>query len=233
MAITKRLEVPGFWPIEKKTKKYTASLLPGPHNSQTAFTLTVVIRDILKHAETMNEVKQILRSGAVKVNGRSRKEPGFPAGLMDVLTVGEEKYRVLPGKRGFYLRKIENKEAEFMLKKIKNRTTVKKGKSQLHFHDGTTMISEGNFRTGDVLVMDVQSGDVRDTIRQERGSLVIVIKGNNRGAVGTIDNIKIVKSPEPDIVDIKAGERHITLPLEYIFVIGRQEPVISLGEKNE
>ena len=233
MARIKRLEVPGFWPIEKKTKKYTVATMPGPHSMKNSLTIAVVIRDVLKHAETLKEVREILNTGTVKVDGITRSKPGFPAGLMDVVTIGEENYRLLPGKHGLYLKAVDSKESVFTLKKITNKTTIKKGLTQLSFHDGSTLVTDGRYNTGDAAVFDIKSRKVKDVIKQEKGATIIVTKGNNMGAVGTLEEIKTVKSPEPNVATILADGRKITLPLDYVFPVGRPTPVISLGEEDE
>lgn len=232
MAILKRLEAPGFWPIEKKTKKYTVALLPGPHPREAALTIAVVIRDMLKHAETLREAKQILNSGAVKVDGVARKMPGFPVGLMDIVSVGEEHYRLLPGKRGFFLKPAGQKEM-LKLRKITGKTTVNGGRTQLHFHDGFNLLAEDKHRTGDVAVFNIADNKITGVIRQQKGSRVIVTKGRNMGAAGLLEEIKVTKGIEPNTATISAGGRTITLPLDYIFAVGEREPVISLGEQDE
>lgn len=233
MAIVKRLEVPGFWPIEKKTKKYTVALLPGPHSKSNAFTLAIILRELLGYAETLREVKELLNSGTVKIDGTARREAGFPVGLMDIVTVGEEHYRILPGMNGIYMRLLDKKEPAFKLKKIVGKTATKNGIIQIHFHDGTNMIADASYKTGDVVIFDVQSRKIKDVIKQEKGVHIIVTKGHNVGTVGILDEKRIVKSAGPNIAKISAGDRKITLPLNYIFAIGRTEPVISTGETDE
>lgn len=232
MTRTKRYEVPGFWPIEKKNKLYTVSLIPGTHSKENAITLAVIVRDMLKYAENMREVKQILNSRVVRVNGKVRREPGFPVGIMDVVSLGEESYRLLPSKDGFNLIRINEKESSVILKKIKNKTTIKKGKTQLNFHDGTTAIAEGNYSTGDVIVFDPDM-KIKEVIKQDKDTLVLITKGNNRGLVGRLEKINIVKSPEPNIAEISYEERKIVVPLDFIFAVGSKNPIISLGDKNE
>ncbi len=233
MAIVKRLEVPGFWPIEKKTKKYTVALLPGPHSKSNALTLAIILRELLGYAETLREVKELLNSGTVKIDGTARREAGFPVGLMDIVTVGEEHYRILPGMNGIYMRLLDKKEPAFKLKKIVGKTATKNGIIQIHFHDGTNMIADASYKTGDVVIFDVQSRKIKDVIKQEKGVHIIVTKGHNVGTVGILDEKRIVKSAGPNIAKISAGDRKITLPLNYIFAIGRTEPVISTGETDE
>src|SRR3989338_6388677 len=110
MTVTKRYVVPKFWQIEVKAKKYVVSPLPGPHSKMTCIPLGVVLRDILHCAHTMNEAKEILKKGFVKINGIVRKEHGFPVGLMDVVDVGGEFYRVLPRKNGINLFKVDTND---------------------------------------------------------------------------------------------------------------------------
>ena len=229
MATLKRLEAPRFWPIEKKTKKYTVAALPGPHARGHSLTLAVVLREMLRHAETLREAKEILRSSSVRVDGAERKEPGFPVGLMDVVSVGDENYRVLPGNRGLYLMPIEKKDSGTKLRKITGKTVVRNGAVQLHFHDGTNLLADGRYSTGDVAVFDIGSGKIREVIKQEKGAKVMVIGGKNTGTVGTLEDVRKVSSPEPNVARISAGERKITLPLGYIFAIGSKEPAINVG----
>lgn len=233
MARIKRFEVPGFWPIEKKTKLYTVATKPGPHSRKMSITLAVILRDMLQCAENLREVKQILNSRSVRVNNIIRKEAGFPVGIMDLVSLGEENYRMLPHRNGFLLKRVNEKESAITLKKIINKTTARNKKMQLHFHDGSVVMAEGKYATGDVVVFDIKERKIRDVIRQEKDASVLIIKGNNRGVIGKVENIKIVKSPEPNIAEISAGDRRIILPLDYIFAVGGKEPVISLGEENE
>ena len=86
---------------------------------------------------------------------------------------------------------------------------------------------------GDVAVFDLESGKIKEIIKQEKGAKVIIIKGNNRGSLGSLEGIKLVKSPEPNIVEISTAGRKITLPIGYIFAVGKTEPVIALGEEHE
>ena len=106
MSKLKRLPSPKFWPIERKTKKYVIKPKPGPHSLERSLPLGLIIRDILKHAETLKEAKEILNQEIVKIDGVVRKEHNFPVGLMDVLIIGDEHYRILAGKRGLFLKKI-------------------------------------------------------------------------------------------------------------------------------
>jgi small subunit ribosomal protein S4e len=139
----KRLPAPRYWPIKRKTGKFTTRVIPGPHAREHCLTLALVLREVLGYAENMREAKAILSSGQIKVDGHIRKDPRFPVGLMDVIhiTTSGERFRLLPKKRGgFLLISIDDKEAEFKLCKIETKTMVKGGKVQLGLHDGRTLL---------------------------------------------------------------------------------------------
>jgi len=229
--VMKRLMAPEFWPIERKTKKFVVEPLPGPYSKDSCLPLGVVLRDILHYARNMNEVKILLNQGAVKVNGIPRKEPGFGVGLMDVVGIGDEHYRMVPTKHGLRLRKIDKNESGIRLLRLQNKRVVKKGKVQLNFHDGRNiLIEKNNYKTGDVFVFDFNESKIKNVISFEKGILAIVVRGNNIGSIGKIEDILVTKSPMENQVVIDLGMRKITLPKSYIFAVGKTEPVISLGE---
>ena len=227
MTVTKRYVVPKFWQIEVKAKKYVVSPVPGPHSKMTCIPLGVVLRDILHCAHTMNEAKEILKKGLVKINGIVRKEHGFPVGLMDVVDVGGEFYRVLPGKNGINLFKVDTNDAVVRLTKIKNKSHVRKKRLQLNFHDGSNLlVDKDDFKTSDVVVIDIEHNLVKETIKFEKGSLAIVTAGNNTGLMGTIESI----DRNLRTVVMSAGKEKFIVPIKYVFVIGHGKPVISIGE---
>ncbi|MBI4162759.1 MAG: 30S ribosomal protein S4e [Candidatus Aenigmarchaeota archaeon] len=245
----KRLLAPGFWEIKRKEKKFTVTPSPGPHSSGACIPIAVVLRDILKTAEDMSEVKQIIAAGSVKVNGKIRRDKKFPVGLMDVLEVGEKYYRVLVGNKGLKLYEIKKKDA-VPLMQIKNKTYVKKNKKglclQFNMHDGTNMLIDNSkdYSTGDVLVL--KDGKISDVLPFAKDSLGIITKGNNIGAVGTVENIIVKQASLKNevILNVNGKSEKILVPKNYVFIIGKSktdakgvktlEPVIDVaGGKND
>ncbi|MEM7819837.1 MAG: 30S ribosomal protein S4e [Candidatus Aenigmatarchaeota archaeon] len=230
MTIMKRTSAPIFWPIERKTKKFVISPKPGPHRKNECIPLGVIIRDVLHYAKNVKEVKKILNNRIVKVDGKIRKDIGFPVGLMDVLSIGNENFRLLPNKNGLYLQKIDEKETSIKLEKIINKTCIGK-KIQLNLHDGKNILVENNnYKTGDTIVINLNDNSIKDVFRFEKGSIGLVIRGKRIGFVGRIDKINITKSPRPNEVVMLIGERKVTLPKDYVFIIGKEKPAIALGD---
>lgn len=227
MSKLKRLAAPSFWPIETKTKKYAIMPKPGPHSLKTSMPLGMVLRDVLKHAETLKEARAILNRGLVKVNGRTRKDHGFPVGFMDIIEIGDDVYRMLAGKKGLHLGSIGRKEA-FRLLRVENKVHLKNRKIQLNLHDGSNIVVEkDDYKTGDVIAMDMEN-KIKSVTRFEKDAVALIAHGKNTGAFVTIKKIIITKSSHPNIVVVSVGGKDVPVPKDYVFVVGKEKPIISL-----
>jgi len=231
MTILKRLAAPKFWKIERKTKKFTIAPRAGPHPKEACIPLGVVIRDYLKITETLKETKNLLNRRIVKVNGRVRTDHKFPVALMDVTEIGDKvAYRVVPGGHGLILKEIKDKNIK--LSKIVNKTCVKGGKIQLNLHEGWNILidqkDKDKFKTGDVLVIDLTKGKVKDVLKFEEGALAVITGGSNLGKIGKIQKIKVIRSPRPNMVTLLVDGKKVAVPAHYVFVVGKDKPVIEL-----
>ena len=77
---------------------------------------------------------------------------------MDVVSIPkiDKYYRILPDYKGrLILHEIEEKDATFKLAKINNKTTVKGGKTQLNLHDGRNVLTEDEYKTDDVVLLNI------------------------------------------------------------------------------
>ena len=227
MAVTKRYTVPKFWSVKLKENKYVVSPVPGPHSKMQCIPIGIVLRELLHHARTMKEAKDILGRGAVRVNGLVRKEHGFPVGLMDVINLDGDFYRVLPGARGLYLLKIDAGDADVRLARIRNKVHTKKKRLQLNLHDGSNILAaKDDYRTSDVVAISIEQKTIKNVIRFEKGSLAIVTGGHNSGIRGTIEAIdKKLKT-----VVLASGEKKLLVPIRYVFVVGTDKPAVNIGE---
>ena len=55
---------------------------PGPHKLRECLPLVVLLRNRLKYALTGDEVKRIVKQRLIKIDGKIRTDPTFPAGFM-------------------------------------------------------------------------------------------------------------------------------------------------------
>ncbi len=222
MAVTKRYTAPTFWPLEVKASKYVVSPAPGPHSKRACIPVSLILRDVLKHAHTMKEAREILVRGAVKVNGIARKERNFPVGLMDVVDIDGDCHRMVPSKNG--LRLIKADEPSVRLAKIVNKTVRGKNLVQLNLHDGTNMlVSKDEYKTSDVIAIDIEKKTIKQHIKFEKGCFAIVTDGHNRGVFGKIHSIdKKLKT-----VSLVDGDATVLVPIKYVFIVGSEKPLIT------
>ena len=228
----KRFKAPKSWPIHPKEDKWTVKPAPGPHAIEESLSLLIVIRDILGLADNSREAKRIINTGKVLVDGRVRKDYKFPVGFMDVIQIPKtgESYRILPDKKGRLItHPISEENVDFKLCKIRNKTTIKEGKTQLNLHDGRNLIVDDSFSVGDILHLKVPDQEINDTFKFEEGAMVLVTGGKHIGEIGSITEININPSSNPNTVVIENSKKDSFITLkDYAFVIGKDEPAISL-----
>lgn len=233
MAITKRYNAPVFWPVKRKENKFTVTPSSGPHPKKLCVPLAILIRDYLGIAKTLREVKIILLRDNVKINGKIRRKYNFPIGLMDIVQLGDTSLIALPSRNGISF--IKTKELS-RLAKIQNKKILKKGRIQLNLHDGTNLITEDNeINPNDVLVLGLD-GKIKDILKFQSGSLLIITKGSNAGKVGHFKKLIKRKDCKENIVVVKISDKTIEVPLSYTFTIGKDTPLIPVktdGESHE
>ena len=238
----KRIAAPKYWPILRKAAKWTFHPMPGPHPKNACIPLAIVLRDILKVANTTRELKYILNNKEVIVDGRTRKELNLPVGLMDVIEIPkiEKFYRIVPyEKKGLLPQEIESSEKDFKLCKIINKTMLKGNVLQINLHDGRNILinpadseeevlNPADFKTKDTLKISIPDQKILDHYTFEENKIGLVTKGRFTGRIGKISEIFVRYGPNASIVTLEElGEPFQTL-LEYVFVIGRTKPEIKL-----
>ncbi|MEM5812189.1 MAG: 30S ribosomal protein S4e [Candidatus Aenigmatarchaeota archaeon] len=231
----KRYFMPEFWPIPKKGNVYATSPVPGPHPKYRCIPLRILVRDVLKLAESSAEVKKILNAVKVLVDKKVRKEPGFPVGLMDVIEIPEIdiSYRVNVGKKGLLLEKIKKSETGFKLCKIIGKKTLKGKKQQFNLHDGRNILVEGPYKVGDSVLIEIPTQKILHHFPLKKGETVVIISGRNIGIKGKIKEIKERKSMlERSMIMIESDDgKEIETPKDYLMV-GNLQEIRTKEEKN-
>jgi len=236
----KRYAMPAWWPISVKEHVWAPRPSPGPHSLEKSMPLLIVLRDVLKLAETAREVKYILKSGAVKVDGIVRKDYRFPVGLMDVIEIEKENltFRLLP-KPGRMLDFVPIPEHEkyFKLCRIENKTTVRGGHIQLNLHDGSNVLIrvsnprspvEDVYKTFDVVKISLPDRKIIEHYPFEPGNLALVIGGKKVGKVGKIVEVRGGPMRRHKTVTLEQGSERFDVGYLTVFVIGRDAPAITL-----
>ena len=209
-----------------KEHKWVVTPKPGAHKKKDSIPLLLIIRDILKFADNSREAKKIIFNGMVVVDKKVRADTKYGAGLMDTLEIPKIKkyFRVLPGKKGLYLKEINEDESGIKLLKIMNKSVYKNGNIQLNLHDGSNIrLDKNKYSTNDTLIVKLPEREIQDTIEFKKGNLAMVVSGRHSGDISEINDVLKGTTTRRSLTTIGKLQ---TLT-DYIFVIGKDKTLIS------
>ncbi len=225
----KRLAAPKSWPIKRKVNTWITRPSAGPHSLNTSMPLGTILKEFLGYVQTTKETKYVLTNGKVSVNGKVRKSQKFPVGIMDVLTVAEDNFRIIINKKGKLIPvKIPNTEAKLVLKKVSKKTSLKGKKTQVNFEDGSNLLSKEKYQTGDTVVFS--DNKVKDHLKFEKGAMIYITAGKQVGQVGVIKELKEKKGLQPTTLIFTQGKEDYETPKDYVFIVGKTKPLVTLSE---
>jgi len=234
----KRIAAPKSWMLDKLGGIFATKPSQGPHKYRESLPLTVILKNRLKYALTGREVTMIVndKEGNIAVDGKIRRDPRFPAGLMDVVSIKKtgELYRVLYDVKGrFVLRNIKAEEAKYKLCKIVKKAVGPNKIPYIVTHDGRTIrFPNPDISVADTVKLDLAKGEVLDTVKFETGNLCMITSGNNVGRVGVIVH-RDRHIGGFDIVHVRDSRGHaFATRIGNVFMIGKgKNPFITLPKE--
>jgi len=228
----KRQMAPTFWSIRRKKGRFVLRVKPGAHSKRRAYPLGIILRDVLKIANTMHEAERIVNGGKIKVDGIIRRDVNFGVGLMDIVELASigQAYRFVPKDSRLLVPVSVNDDEKFKkLLKITSKVAIKGNKVQYGFHDGKTVISDQKMRVGDTCLVQLPESKINEHIEFERGSVVLVTSGENAGDVGKVEDIRDGVFSLPKRALVSFAERSVELPVEIIMTVGSERPLIKVN----
>lgn len=226
----KRLAAPKSWTISKKEYKYIKRPFPGAHSFMLGMTLNVFIRDVLGYAQNTKEVKTIINEKGILINQKPAKDVKNMVGFMDTVSFPKLKknYRILLNNKGKLLPiEIKDGEAKIKIAKIINKTILKGNKVQVNLSDGRNVIVEkDSYSTGDSAVIELPENNIKEAIKLEKGSSIILIGGKHIGDIGVINEL------DENEVIYKSGSEDLKTLKKYAYVIGKGKPIIEVPKKD-
>ncbi|MBI2135645.1 30S ribosomal protein S4e [Candidatus Woesearchaeota archaeon] len=224
----KRLAAPKSWAVHRKLTAYITKPRPGAHSYKLGMPLNVVIKELLKLANTSREVKEIIKTG-VSIDGKKVIDERSIIGFMDVLSFihSKEAYRILLNNNGFITPvKIEASESKIKLSKIIGKNLVN-GKTQLNLNDGRNLlVDKDGYRCGDILLIEIPNQKILEKIPLEKGSKIYLMGGKHIGEIHTAETI----TGEKISLRSKDGSVFETLK-KYAFAVGKDKVALSSVEK--
>ncbi|MCL4334201.1 MAG: 30S ribosomal protein S4e [Candidatus Thermoplasmatota archaeon] len=225
----KRLASPVTWKQPRKMFPWSVRSRAGPHPLMESVPLMVVVRDILKFADTSKEARNIISRGKVEVDGRVVKDYQRPVGFMDVLSVKEAGItkRVLMDRKGILvLADLPQQEAGWKLVKVTGKSMAKGGKIQISTHDGRVILTtEKGIRRGDTLKISIPDQKIQEIYPMAKETSVYVTGGAHRGTITTIKDINVSRSYQENTVE---SNDNFTTTMSNIFVLGKSKGEISI-----
>jgi small subunit ribosomal protein S4e len=207
--------------VSRKKVKWLLAPEPGTHRKAESISTGVLLRDVLGRAISIHEVKKILNSGGLFVDGKKITEAKFPVGIMDIISEPAEKktYRMsLDGPR-LVPREVKAESAARKYLKVVGKSVVAGGKISIAFHDGRNYLGDKHLNTGDTCVFGVPDFKIITHIKLAPGALCLVMKGKHMGEVAKLD--KIIERPGSHDTEVlltgPAGE-FVTVA-KYLFAI--------------
>jgi small subunit ribosomal protein S4e len=229
----KRRAAPRAWTIPRKGTKWVKRPGPGPHAQDQSIPLLLVLRDIRHIVESAREARILLRTGAVRVDGKVAKDLDRGLGLMDTLSFAaplDAHYRVMKDRHGkLVLVAIPSTEATLKIARVRFKHAVPKGQVEVTLHDGRNLLvpSTSPYRVGDSLKIELPTQKVVEHIPLAPGSLAYVSGGSHVGELARVERVEVRNSSQPNLVHFKEGFSTVK---EYVFMVGGTAPGVTIAE---
>jgi small subunit ribosomal protein S4e len=230
----KRISAPKSWDIARKEARFVTKPSPGGHPIDRAYSLAVVLRDLLGMVATQKETMHVLTRGEVLVDGVARHDPGFAVGLFDVVSVPKENksFRLVPSPDGLVPVDIISTEAGVKLCRVKSKVKITGGHIQFGFHDGRSLLDDKlAAQCGDTVVMRVPKQSAVDTVKLAKGATAMVVSGERAGQVGRIISVKKGTSSREKMIALSLPSGETELPERMIFAVGTDKPAMEVQVK--
>merc|ERR1712083_1164273 len=174
--------------------------------------------------------------GLIKVDNKVRRDPRFPLGFQDVITIEKtgENFRILYDIKGrFQPVKIDAKEAGFKLCKVKRKCLGKNKIPYIVTHDGRTIrYANPEIKKNDTIQLNLETNEIDKVVKFENGATVFVQGGNNIGRVGQLMHVEHHPGSY-EIVHVKDSQgSSFATRLTNVFTIGEgKKALITLPKR--
>merc|ERR1719263_1807114 len=188
----KKVAAPKMWYLGKLRGVYSTRPSPGPHRLRECIPLNVLLQHRLKYALTRQEAMKIVKDkeGLIKVDGKIRRDPKFPLGIMDVVGIEKtnENFRILLDTKGRYVaHRVDAKEGNFKLCKVLKKKIGKQKIPYIVTHDGRTIrFPHPDININDSVKLNLETGEIATVVKFVNGATCMITGGNNIGRIGTL-----------------------------------------------
>ena len=130
------------------------------------------------------------KDGNVKVDGKVRRDHGFPTGMMDIVSIDKtnEHYRIMYNVKGkFTLVPVKPEDAKTKICRVVKKEIGPNKIPYIVTHDARTIrYPHPEVDVHDTVKVDLATGKVVDYVKLDIQNLCYITGGNNIGRVGVI-----------------------------------------------
>lgn len=205
MVHLKRQNMPKNWPIVKKGNVFIARSL-----SRKGIPLLIVLRDLLKIAQTRKEVKKAIQKKHLLINNKFFKDEKIGMTLFDTLSIIPSKtyYRLELSEIGkFELKQIKEEETNKKIVKVIDKRVLPGKKIQLNLSDGRNFLIDPKFkcRINDSVLINFKDKKIEKCLPLKENANAIVFAGKHSGKAGQIEKIisKLVSDAAIKTIEFK------------------------------
>jgi small subunit ribosomal protein S4e len=223
----KSLSVSKVRKFPRKEHVWTIRSIAGPYKKDESVPLGFVLRDMLGIAQTMKEVKVILRKGKVKVNGTVRKDYRYSVGLFDIISIEglDNAYKLILDKKGRMIaEEVEKKTAVEKICKVVGKCITKGGTLVIRTNDGMNFYldqkEKDKYNVGDSIVVKLPEKRITKHMELKKGAKVTVLSGTHAGSDAKVIEVKEGTIRRPKMVMLKSGEKRFVIPAQNVIVTG-------------
>ncbi len=230
-----RLAAPRSWQVARKATKWISKPLPGPRTKLEGIPLVVLLRDVAGIIENKRELKYLINTEQILVNGKLYKETRFPVGLFDVISFPtiKKNYRVVLTKLGkLQMVEISNKEANTLLLQVKGKHSIKGGKLQVNLSNGWTELtnSKTKVKVGESVLFDLKKKKITENFGFNKGATVYFVRGKRAGHSAIFKSLKesgLLQRQKIAVLEL--GKETIESALNNLITVGSKKTSITIN----
>jgi small subunit ribosomal protein S4e len=230
-----RLASPRSWQVARKATKWIAKPMPGPRTKAEGIPLVVLLRDVVGMIENQRELKYLINTKQILVNGKLYRETRFPVGLFDVISFPTVKkhYRVVLTTLGkLQASEISDKEANMLLLQVNEKTSIKGGKLQINLSNGWNVLTDSKtkIKVGESVLFDLKKKKITENFRFSNGAQVYFVRGKRAGHSATFKSLKetgVLRRQKIAVLEL--GKETIESSLNNLITVGAKKASITVN----
>lgn len=224
---TKALYAPKTVNIKRKEAVWTVHTRAGAHKRKESVALGIVLRDLVKIAQSMKEVKTILLAKNVKVNGKLIFDPRSGVGLFDTIDIEAQKlfFRIVLDSKGRFFAKSIDKKSNEKVAKVAFKKMTAKG-IQITTGDGRVLFSK-EANVDDSVKISLPEGKVTEVLPLAKGAVVFITKGEHCSEIATVNEIVPGTVKRSKLVKLTSAKKEFETIPENMIVIGKGKSALA------